>query len=119
MVGVIIAATRIFHAIIDPVMGTISDRTHSRWGRRRRYLLLGALLCAFVPLMMFVVPQWVPSPFLLAYIAVSLFFYAITFTVFNVPHLAMPVEMTQSPSERTDLFTFRMYSRQSDAARQP
>ena len=50
--GAIIFGARMYDLVTDPVMGYISDRTRSRWGRRRPYLFLGALTCfgAFVAL---------------------------------------------------------------------
>lgn len=107
--GIIIASTRIYDAFIDPLMGTISDQTQSRWGRRRPFLLIGAFLCALCPIMLFVAPQWIPPHLLVAYITIGLLVYATAYTIYNVPLLAMPVEMTPNPSERTYLFTFRMY----------
>ena len=44
MWGVIFFAPRAFDAILDPIMGFISDNTRSRWGRRRKYVFIGALL---------------------------------------------------------------------------
>jgi GPH family glycoside/pentoside/hexuronide:cation symporter len=109
LAGLIIGATRVFDACTDPLMGTISDRTQSKWGRRRPYLLLGAFLCALAPILLFVMPQWLPPEVLPYYAAIALMLFTIAYTVFTVPYLAMPVEMTQIAQERTYLFTFRMY----------
>lgn len=109
LVTVIIAATRVFDAITDPVMGAISDKTSTRWGRRRPYLLLGGALCAFVPIFIFSIPTDIGQTAMIVWITTGLLFYTIGATVFNVPYLAMPVEMTDHKHDRTRLMSFRIY----------
>lgn len=107
--GSIVAATRLFDAGLDPFMGSVSDRTASRWGRRRPYLLVGSILCASSSLAIFAVPFWLPNVSSEAYITFALIFFAVAYTVFAVPHLTMAVEMTDLPRERTFLISFRIY----------
>lgn len=107
--GAIIGAMRLFDALLDPFMGTVSDATNTRWGRRRPYLLLGGIMCALSPIIIFAAPKLLTPSSALVYLVVALMFYAIAYTVFNVPYMAMPVEMTQDHHERTYLFTFRVY----------
>jgi len=107
--GLIIAFTRIFDAAIDPFMGSLSDRTVSKWGRRRPFLLVGAFLCALAPVLIFAAPASLSGTSAIAYMVMALLFYAVAYTSFNVPYMAMPVEMTQSHHERTFLFSFRVY----------
>lgn len=56
LVGMAMVVFRLYDAINDPIMGWISDNTRSRWGRRRPWLALGAILCAFALPMMWLVP---------------------------------------------------------------
>lgn len=105
----ILGATRIFDALTDTVMGGISDRTHSRWGRRRPYLLLGGILCAISCVALFSVPQGLSHNQSVVFIVAVLFFYAVSATVFNVPYMAMPVEITPSQVQRTRLISYRIY----------
>lgn len=108
--GTIIAATRIFDAFLDPFMGSFSDATVSRWGRRRPFLLAGGVMCAAAPILIFAAPSALTGSSAVAYMVVALLFYALAYTTFNVPYMAMPVEMTQSHHERTYLFSFRIYA---------
>ena len=108
--GSIIAGTRIFDALLDPFMGTISDGTKSRWGRRRPFLLIGGVMCAITPILLFAPPVALSGTAAVIYVTCALLFYAIAYTAFNVPYMAMPVEMTQNHHERTYLFTFRVYA---------
>lgn len=108
--GTIIAATRIFDAFLDPFMGSFSDATVSRWGRRRPFLLAGGIMCAAAPVLIFAAPSGLTGSTAVVYMVVALLFYALAYTTFNVPYMAMPVEMTQSHHERTYLFSFRIYA---------
>lgn len=98
--GLLVFAARIFDAFSDPVMGWITDRTKTRWGRRRPYLLLGAIVCAVsLPLVYaqhHLIGVFDPVPVALA----ALVFYSLGFTIFNVPYLTMPVEMTADRMQR-------------------
>lgn len=107
--GLIVASSRLFDALLDPIMGTVSDATKTRWGRRRPYLLIGAFMCGLAPILIFAAPAALNGPLLLVYLAAALVFYALAYTIFNVPYMAMPVEMTQDRHDRTYLFSFRVY----------
>ena len=107
--GLIIAGSRIFDAFIDIFVGMFSDKTKSPWGRRRPYLLVGSFLLALSPIILFAVPLLVSPEYMTLMIFFGLAMYAISYTVFNVPYMAMPVEMTQNHHERTYLFSFRIY----------
>ena len=107
--GLMIAGSRIFDAFIDIFVGMLSDKTRSPWGRRRPFLLVGSFLLALSPIILFAVPLIVAPDYMTAMVFFGLALYAISYTVFNVPYMAMPVEMTQSHHERTYLFTFRIY----------
>lgn len=110
LAATLIAVTRVFDAISDPLMGVLSDRTHSRFGRRRPYLLIGGPLCAVSVIFLFSIPMGLEPLWTATYVFLALVFYTIGFTVFNVPYLAMPVEMTASAKERTVLISFRVYA---------
>jgi GPH family glycoside/pentoside/hexuronide:cation symporter len=107
--GTLIAVSRIYDAVTDPAMGVISDRTHSAWGRRRPYLLIGAVLCGLAVILLFNVPSFESPTSILIYIGLILVLYATAYTIFNVPYMAMPAEMTQDYHERSFLMSFRVY----------
>ena len=108
--GLVAASCRVFDALLDPFMGTISDNTRTRWGRRRPYILLGAFLCGLSSILIFAAPEGISESMLPVYFGFALIFYALAYTVFNVPYMAMPVEMTKDRHERTFMFSFRVHA---------
>lgn len=101
------AISKFYDAFTDPVMGIISDRTRSRWGRRRPYLLAGSVLCAVTFVMLFSVPVFDSPNVVILYMGALLILFATAYTLFNVAHLAMPVEMTANNQERSQMFSYR------------
>lgn len=108
LAGLLISASKIYDAVTDPIMGSISDRTRSRLGRRRPWLLLGTVLCGAALVAMFNVPTVLTGPLLAAYVTLLLVFFATAYTVFGVPYMAMPAEMTSDYHERARLMSFRV-----------
>lgn len=109
LAGLLIALSKIYDGFTDPLMGVISDKTNTRIGRRRPYLLVGAFLLAISMVLMFNVPDFATSGGSALYITLILLLYATAYTVFNVPYLAMPAEMTEGYHERAYLMSFRVY----------
>ena len=104
--GLAMTIPRIWDAFTDPVMGRISDRTQSRYGRRRPYVFFGALAVALTFLTIWMVPQSMgdTGTFLWLTIVSVLFFTA--FTVFSVPFNALVYEQTPDYHERTRLMFY-------------
>lgn len=109
LAGAIITATRLFDASLDPFMGMISDRTRHKWGRRRPYLLLGAILCAVAPLLLFSDPFSIAQLQPTLYVIAALMFFSVAYTVFNVPYITMSYELASAPKDRTLLMSIRVY----------
>lgn len=105
----LIAFSKILDAFLDPAMGWVSDRTNSKMGRRRPYLLLGGLLLAIAVVGVFAIPDIEDYTLRATYVGAVLIFYAIAYTVFNIPYLSMPAEMTTDYHERSYLMSFRVY----------
>ncbi|MCC6172197.1 MAG: MFS transporter [Gammaproteobacteria bacterium] len=105
--GLLISLARMYDALIDPLVGVASDRTHSRWGRRRPWLLWGGLLSATSFVMIFHLDGVADSLKVTAALFVLLA-NASGYALFNVPYLAMPGEMTDDYHERTRLMSFRV-----------
>ena len=106
----LIAFSKIFDAFADPTMGVVSDRTRSRWGRRRPYLVLGGVMLAIAVVGLFAVPDFGAVATRVWYVGFLLLFYAVAYTVFNIPYMAMPAEMTSNYLERSNLMSFRVYA---------
>ncbi len=108
LAGALIAASKLYDALTDPLMGWISDNTRSRLGRRRPWLLAGTLMCGLALVGLFNVPAGWSGGALIAYVVLVLLFYATAYTVFTVPYMAMPAEMTTDYHERSRLIGFRV-----------
>ena len=107
LVGGIWLVGRFWDAINDPLVGSLSDRLHSRWGRRRPFLLLGSVPFALTFFLMFTVPPIESKGWLLFYYGVVFLLYDTLFTVVNVPYLAMVPELADSYDERSSLTGWR------------
>ncbi len=105
-VGTMMVVIRVFDAVIDPVMGVIADRTNSRWGKFRPYLLWGAIPYGVIGYVMFLNPNLTPHGKLVyAYVTSGLFWVA--YAALNIPYSALMGVMSPSSEERTSLSTFR------------
>ncbi|MCU0490439.1 MAG: MFS transporter [Chloroflexaceae bacterium] len=104
--GLIVLIGRVWDAITDPFMGAISDRTVSRWGRRRVFMLFGAIPFGLIYFSMWVVPPFGETGLFFYYLVFILLFNT-SFTIVNVPYSSMTAELTSDYDERTALNSFR------------
>ena len=108
--ALLFAVSKVYDAVADPAIGAISDRTRTRIGRRRPYLIAGTILAPIALLAMFIVPDFTRHGFLIAWMAGVLVLYSTSYAIWEVPYLAMPAEMTGDPTERTRLAAYRSYA---------
>ncbi len=108
LAGLLIGGAKIYDAVIDPLIGVASDRTRSRWGRRRPYILLGTFVSAGSLYLLFSLPTHAPQAILVSVAVFALLANATGYALFVIPYLAMPAEMTTSPAARTYLMSFRI-----------
>ncbi len=102
-IGWVFFVFRLWDAMLDPLMGWISDNSRSRWGRRRPWVLAGGLLTgALFPLLWLGQREWSDAAKLGYLIAVGLVFYT-AFTVWVMPYKSMLPEMTPDTNERTSI----------------
>jgi GPH family glycoside/pentoside/hexuronide:cation symporter len=105
-VGTMMLFTRMLDAVSDPLMGLIADRTNTRWGRFRPYLLWGAFPYGILGYVMFINPNFTDAGKLIyAYVTYSLMWLAYTFV--NIPYSALMGVMSPSSKDRTSLSTYR------------
>lgn len=105
--GYIFLIARIWDAVTDYAMGLISDRTNSRFGKRRPYILFGAIPFGIIFSLMWIVPFDSQGALFAYYLSIVILFNTI-FTVVSIPYNAMTPELTQDYDERTSLSGFRM-----------
>ncbi len=118
--GFILIIPRLWDAISDPFIGHFSDNTRTRWGRRRPFLLWGGILTAVFFVVLWWIPkgesveQWFPTEsgyqtFQLLYILVTLLLFFTAVNLFEIPHGALGMEMTNDYHERTKLFSVKSF----------
>lgn len=106
--GLLISVSKIYDAVTDPLMGAISDRTNGAMGRRRPYLLLGGLLCGLSIYALFTVPRYFAPEDATLVVGALLIVYATAYTVYNVPYMSMPSEMTSDSKSRSSMMSYRV-----------
>ncbi|MBW2268646.1 MAG: MFS transporter [Deltaproteobacteria bacterium] len=107
IIGTIFFLSKIWDAISDPMVGYWSDRTRSRFGRRRSWMLASTLPLAAVSIMIWSPPEWLGEEALIAWIAVSVFSFYTVYTIYTVPQLALGAELSPEPTERGRAFGAR------------
>ena len=92
----------------DPLVGYLSDRTRSRWGRRRPYLLFGAVPFGLAFALMWWRPPFEAHAWLVVYYALAYLVFDAAVTVVYMPYVSLTPELTQDYDERTSLTSYRM-----------
>ena len=106
-VGLALAIPRMWDAITDPIIGHLSDSCQSRWGRRRPFILAGAIaVFATYSLLWLPSPSWGADAIFWWFMATSFLYYTAT-TVFAIPYIAIGYEIAADSVERAKLMTFR------------
>jgi len=108
LAGIALLIPRLWDVITDPIMGAISDRTNTRIGRRRPYLLAGALLFGGSFYLIFAVPSFDSEIGRVAYVTVMYLIASSAYTIYDVPYSSMAAEMTGDYGERTNLTGYKM-----------
>ncbi|MBK8901829.1 MAG: MFS transporter [Anaerolineaceae bacterium] len=104
--GVIFLIVKIWDSVNDPIIGRLTDRTNTRWGRRRPWLLFGAVPFGLAWFLQWLVPDLSDTGLFWYYLVVALLLDT-GFTAVNVPYTALTPELSQDYDERTSLNSFR------------
>ena len=108
LAGLGVFVPKLWDMLIDPVVGFMSDRTHSRWGRRRPWLLIGAFLAPLLFALVFAGPV-LPGPGIAFAYVVALFLLSSTaYSVYAIPYIALPAEMSEDADARARIMAWRM-----------
>jgi glycoside/pentoside/hexuronide:cation symporter, GPH family len=109
MVGVLTFAPRLLDFIIDPIMGFITDNTRSKWGRRRHYVFIGAIMLGISFLFMWQIHKDNGVTFNFFYFLFFKLCLYIGLTVFSIPFVAMGYEMSDDFHERTQIMAISQW----------
>src|SRR5215213_8060907 len=99
----------IWDAVNDPIIGILSDHLHSRWGRRRPFLLWFAIPFGLSFVILWSAPNWANQTALLIYVTLSFMLADTLQTLVGVPFLSLTPELTPDYDERTTLTSFRSF----------
>ncbi len=104
--GTMFLFTRIFDAFNDPIMGTIADRTNTRWGKFRPFLLFFAVPFGIMGVLTFTTPDFgATGKLVYAYVTYNLLM--VMYTIVNVPYSALMGVITPNSMERTEVSSYR------------
>ncbi len=113
LVGLALTLIRIWDAIVDPLVGWLSDNLRSKHGRRRPFILFAGILSGLcLPILFLVSPSWVEIKFLgvsmvFWYMILSSLIYIPIISAFTVPYYSLGAEMSPDYEERTSIMAYR------------
>jgi GPH family glycoside/pentoside/hexuronide:cation symporter len=111
--GALLAVTRLYDAVIDPSIGMLSDRSGhgsgNRWGRRRPWMLAGAILSPVALIALFNLPALEPGYLLYGIVLIALLAYCTGYSLFSIPYMAQGAEMTDDYGTRASLMAWRTF----------
>ena len=108
--GALFASARVWDALNGPLIGSFSDRSRSRFGRRRPFLLAALPLLALAFSALWATPRALTGWLEIAWIAAALFLFYTAFDLYALPHFALGAELSSDSHERTRLFAVRQMS---------
>ncbi len=106
--GLLVTVAKVWDVVIDPVIGGRSDRSLAHTGSRRRFMMLGAVLLPVFFILTFAVPTGMSPLVSGIWVFVAFVLAATAFSLFQVPYIALPAELSDNYDERTRLLTWRV-----------
>lgn len=114
LIGVASFIFRMWDAFTDPVMGHISDNSRFKIGRRRPFIIIGAILCAITFPLIWMVPRGLTEMWTFSYFLITCLIFYTAYTIFSVPYTTLAMEMTPDYNERTSIVAWRaLFSKMS------
>ncbi len=108
LAGMLLTVSKLYDVVADIIIGMASDRIRTRWGRRRPFMLAGAIVAGISFLLLFSPPS-LQGAALALWMMFALIVYSTGYALFTVPYVAMAGEMTDGYHERTRLLSFRAF----------
>jgi len=106
LAGLLGGLPRIYDAVTDPIMGYVSDNTNSRWGRRRPYIFVGAILSGLLFIVLWQMDETNSQSYNFWYFLLMSLAYLTGNTIYSTPLIGLGYEMTSDYNERTRLMAF-------------
>ncbi len=106
--GIVSLVGRVWDGVNDPMVGSLSDRTRSRWGRRYPWMVLGVVPFGLCLVLAWLVPDFLQGQARLAYYIGAYLLVWTFYTATNLPYSTLTAELTQDYDDRTELSTFRL-----------
>ena len=107
LIGIALAIPRLWDAVTDPVMGNISDNTRSRFGRRKPYIICGAIVASLLFCVIWHPPAFLNEMGLFIFFTIVSISFFTAYTVFGVPWNALGFELTTDYNERTKVMAYK------------
>ncbi len=99
---------KLWDGINDPLVGMLSDRLQTRWGRRRPFLLFGSIPFGISFFLLFIVPPIESDIWLAVYYSAAFLLFDTLYTIVNVPYIALTPELSEDYDERSNIAGWRM-----------
>ena len=109
LIGYALGIPRFWDAFTDPFMGNLSDNTHCKWGRRRPYIALGAILSGVLFAVLWMPPTKLGQMGLFIFFLVASLLYFTAYTIYIIPQNALGFEMSADYNERTRIMAYRSF----------
>ena len=108
-IGWALALPRLLDAITDPLMGHLSDNARTRWGRRRPFIFIGAIMTGLLAILLWNPWLELPKSGLFLWYFIGSILYYLAYTIYAVPFSALGIELTSDYDERTRVQAWRMF----------